>query len=44
MVRSINIPDDMYAKLKNLADKKSISVAAIIKIACSEYIEKEQKK
>lgn len=44
MVRSINIPDNLYEKLQQLATKKSITVAALIKIACSEYVEKELKK
>lgn len=42
--RTIVLPDDMYSKLKSLAEEKGLSVAAIIKIACSEYIEKEAKK
>lgn len=42
--RTIVLPDEMYSNLKELADKKGLSIAAIIKIACSEYIEKEAKK
>ena len=43
MVRSINIPDNLYKKLQEIAAKKNITVAALIKIACSEYVEKEGK-
>jgi len=44
MKRSLDIPDDLYKKLQDMAKKKSITVAALIKLACSEYIEKENKK
>jgi len=44
MKRSLDIPDELYAKLQAMAKQKSITVAAIIKLACSEYIEREQKK
>lgn len=42
--RSLDIPDSLYKRLQELADKKCISVAAIIKIACAEYLEREEKK
>ena len=41
--RSINIPDDLYEKLQETAKEKGITVAALIKLACSEYIKKEKK-
>ena len=43
MIRSINIPDKLYEKLRAMAERKGLTVSAIIKLACSEYIEKESK-
>jgi len=42
--RTIVLPEELYKKIQDLADKKSVTVAAIIKIACSEYVEQEAKK
>ena len=36
--RSITFPDELYKKLEQAAKDKSISVASVIKIACSEYL------
>lgn len=44
MKRSLDIPDDLYLKLQAMAKRKGITVAALIKLACSEYLEKENKK
>ncbi len=44
MKRSIDIPDALYEKLKLMADKKGLTVASLIKLACSEYLENENKK
>jgi hypothetical protein len=44
LVRSLNIPDELYLKLQDLAKRKGITIAAIIKLACSELIEREAKK
>ena len=44
MKYSIHIPDDLYSKLKEAAKKKNITVAALIKLLCSEFTEKENKK
>lgn len=44
MKRSLDIPDYLYESLQEMAKKKGITVAALIKLACSEYIEKENKK
>lgn len=44
MKRSIDFPDELYAKIQEMAKRKGISAAALIKLACSEYIEREEKK
>ena len=44
MKRSLDIPDDLYERLQEMSKRKGITVAALIKLACSEYIEKENKK
>lgn len=44
MKRSIDIPDTLYKQLKTLADEKFMSVAALIKLACVEYLENQKKK
>lgn len=44
MIRSVSFPDEFYERLKMLADKKGISVASIIKMACKEYLDKEDEK
>jgi len=41
--RTITLPEDLYEKLEELAKRKAVPVSAIIKIACSEYVEKEAK-
>jgi len=42
--RTVTFQEDIYAKLEIIAKEKGLPVSAIIKIACSEYIEKEQNK
>lgn len=43
LIRSLNIPDNLYARLQKVAEEKGITVAALIKLACSEYLEREKK-
>ena len=43
MKRSLDIPDQLYEKLKEKAEQKGITVAALIKLACSEWLEKQEK-
>jgi len=42
ITRSITFPDELYKKLEQSAKNKSISVASLIKLACSEYLEREE--
>lgn len=44
MKRSIDFPDQLIERLKEMAEIKGVTTSAIIKIACSEYLEKEEKK
>lgn len=37
---NIKMPSDLYDKLKKEAGKKNISLAALIRLICSEYFEK----
>ena len=39
--RNITFPDDLYKRLQKLAEVKGISVAAVIKTACSELLIRE---
>lgn len=42
---NFKVPTELYSKLVKEAESKSISLAAIIRVICSEYFnEKEQKK
>ena len=38
---NIKIPTELYEKLKKEAEKKSISLASIVRLICSEYFEKQ---
>lgn len=40
---NIMIPPELYERLKAEADRKNISLAAVVRIACSEYLENQQK-
>ena len=40
---NILIPEELYKRLKKESEKKNVSLAAIVRISCSEYLEKEQK-
>jgi hypothetical protein len=40
---NVTFPDLLYESLKTIAESKNISLAAVVKIACSDYIEKIQK-
>ncbi len=42
MKRSLDIPDDLYKRLQEMAKKKGITVAALIKLACSEYLSRKE--
>lgn len=42
MVRSINFSDDLYERLQKIAKEKEISVSALIKMACKEYVVREE--
>lgn len=37
---NIKIPEELYNKLKEEAKKKNISLAAIVRLICSEYFNK----
>ena len=41
---NILIPEELHEKLKKEAEKKNISLASVVRIAVSEYLDKEQKK
>lgn len=41
--RTIKFPEKLYEQLQEAADKKNITMASIVRIACSEYIEREEK-
>lgn len=36
-VLNIKIPTELYQKLKNEAQKKNISLAALVRMICSDY-------
>lgn len=38
---NIKIPSDLYDKLKAEADRKNISLAAMVRVICSEYFEEK---
>ncbi len=37
---NIKIPSELYEKLKKEAAKKNISLAALVRLICSEYFDK----
>lgn len=37
---NIKIPSDLYAQLKKEAERKHISLAALVRLICSEYFDK----
>jgi predicted transcriptional regulator len=39
---TITLPDEMYLQLKEMAEKKGQSAAALIRLALSEFYEKEK--
>ena len=41
---NIKMPSELYEKLQNEAKKKNISLAALVRIICSEYFENNEKK
>ena len=40
---NIKIPQELYDKLKQEAEKKNISLASLVRMICSEYFEKQSK-
>ncbi len=38
---NIKIPSELYDNLKSEAKKKNISLAALVRLICSEYFEKK---
>lgn len=38
---NIKIPSELYDKLKKEAKKKNISLAAFVRLICSEYFERQ---
>ena len=44
MKRSLDLSEELNARLKAMAEKKGVSVSAVIKMACMEYLDKEEKK
>lgn len=40
---NIKIPSELYEQLKKEAEKKNISLASLIRLICSEYLEKSKK-
>nr|DAH15363.1 MAG TPA: hypothetical protein [Caudoviricetes sp.] len=38
---NIKIPEQLYDQLKQEAEKKCISLAAIVRLICSEYFDKK---
>lgn len=43
MIRSMSFPQNLYDRLQAMAEKKGITVSALVKLACSEYLEREEK-
>lgn len=44
MKRSFDFPDRLYERLKAMAEKKGITVSALVKLICSEYLDREERK
>lgn len=40
---NLKIPEELYNRLKKKAADKNISLASLVRMLCSEYLEKEQK-
>ncbi len=38
---NIQIPADLYQKIKNEAEDKSVSMAAMVRLICIEYFERK---
>jgi len=41
--RNIQFPDDLYKRLQEIAKEKGVTISAIIKIACDEYLRSQGK-
>lgn len=44
MITTINLPDDLHARLKQIADGEHRSANATIIVALSEYVERAQRR
>ena len=42
-VLNIKVPAALYDSLKEDAEKKNVSLAAVVRIACSQYLEEQRK-
>lgn len=40
---NIKLPSELYENLKKEAEKKNISLASLVRLICSEYLEKREK-
>lgn len=43
-ILNMRMPGELYAKIKEYAESKNISIASVVRIACSELLEKENSK
>jgi predicted DNA-binding protein len=41
VTRSIDFTDEVYSRMKDLSKNEGVSVSAIIKVACAEYVTRE---
>lgn len=41
---NIKMPSELYDKLKKEAEKKNISLASLVRMICSEYLDDESNK
>jgi len=44
MKRSVDFPDILLERMKKVAEEKGVTVSTIIKMACKEYLDKEENK
>lgn len=43
-VLNIKVPAALYDNLKEDAEKKNVSLASVVRIACSQYLDEQRKK
>lgn len=41
---NLKLPEELYERVKKIAEKKGQTVSALIRLATAEYCEKEEKK